>query len=130
MLQIRPAQLAAIEETMWQALTTRLAKAIRDGHPQWVAALDPAEADARVAEAVQRARGFGLASEASVAHFVKLSFLFGRRFADHPHVRACLTNESQPADDRMQTLLATTPQEVWAEIAGVTAAPRPPGPLA
>jgi len=103
-LRIRPEQIRALRRDADEDLEPRLLDHLRRRHPEATALRGPEPLAAFVHHQLERAAGYGLASERDRARFVELALVFGDAFdADEALAWAgpTLRDSSLAPDDRM-----------------------------
>lgn len=117
MLKISEAQMAALVRVPVEALEERILRFARAEMADRVAVLGDPELRLRIREHMDAAAGLGVVSVGGVFAFVGLSLLGeGRRFQEHPDVRARLTRPGEDPDRALSWMLDDL--ERWATEAG------------
>lgn len=75
--------------------------------------LDDVSLRQMIAASVERARGYGLKSEAALASFAAIAFLIAPNFDEHPLLRRTLVNSEIDPDKRLAELAANATEENW-----------------
>ncbi|HEY0079790.1 MAG TPA: hypothetical protein VGB73_14340 [Pyrinomonadaceae bacterium] len=66
-----------------------------------------------VLKGVNRARGYGIEEQSSIASFVSLMFVVAPNFDEHPLIRRILSDERHPSDSRIDLLWEQTSEDNW-----------------
>ncbi|MDI1430657.1 hypothetical protein [Polyangium sorediatum] len=118
MLTLRRGQQKAFEPLVEDALVERIFVFLRQRPEPEVHRLDDAHLRAAIRAGVAQGRSFGLTWQSSLGAFVGLSIVVGPRFHEHPAVRAILTDEAIPPDERIAALRDRLTEEEWREASG------------
>jgi hypothetical protein len=117
---IRPAQVAAFQETIDQQLEARVTRHVQEKHAPAVSGLTLDEIATRIRKAVSDARSYGLRTEADLTFFSALSFEFGPRFHEQSHIHSLLADPNLPHGLKSRLLLDRTMGEDWREAAALS----------
>ncbi|MDI3284688.1 hypothetical protein [Polyangium sp. 15x6] len=118
MLTLRRGQRKAFEPLVEDALVERIFVFLRQRPEPEIHRLDDAHLRAAIRAGVAQGRAFGLTWQSSLGAFVGLSIVVGPRFHEHPAVRAILTDETIPPDERIAALRDRLTEEEWREASG------------
>ncbi len=123
MSQVRDEQMQVFQAEADVVFQNRLASEIRTRQADTVVRLPGAtmavrelpEATLRemVGDGIERARGYGMTSEAGLACFVVLMFVVAPNFDEHPAIKRRLTEEKIQPDARVQGLPKTVAEPDW-----------------
>ncbi|MDC0749145.1 hypothetical protein [Polyangium mundeleinium] len=113
MLTLRRGQQKAFEPLVEDALVEGIFVFLRQCPDPEVHRLDDAHLRAAIRAGVAQGRAFGLTWQSSLGAFVGLSLVVGPRFHEHPAVRAVLSDESIPQDERIRLLGERLSDEEW-----------------
>jgi hypothetical protein len=123
MPQIREEQMQAFQREADVVFERRLAGEIRarqadtvvrlPGRTLTVRELPEATLQEMVRDGIERARGYGMTFESSLAAFVVLMFVVAPNFDEHPVVQRRLSDEKVQADARVQGLAKEVPEADW-----------------
>jgi hypothetical protein len=126
MIVIRPEQVEVFRTVADAAFEQRLVEYLKENHADDVVQLPTGEvtiletADETllkmVHEGVRRARTYGLTWESSIMSFVVLMFVVAPNFDEHSSIQSILTNETLPAESRIDQFWVTTSEEDWEAI--------------
>lgn len=125
MLPIRPEQWAQFRKTAEERFVRRVAVYLQHSHARAVAGLDRELVEQRVAQAVARARTYGLTSEYALCVFAGLTFTIAPNFDAVPAVRSILTDPEHPPNERMVVLLRRLTPADWLDVRHLAAAIEP-----
>jgi hypothetical protein len=125
MLPIRPEQWAQLQKVAEAQFVGRVAVYLQRAHPRAVAGLDRELVEQRVAQAVARARTFGLTSEYALCVFAGLTFTIAPNFDAVPAVRSILADPAHAPNDRMVVLLRRLTPADWLDVRRLAAAIEP-----
>lgn len=118
MLTLRRGQRKVFEPLVEDALVERIFVFLRQRPEPEIHRLDDAHLRAAIRAGVAQGRAFGLTWQSSLGAFVGLSIVVGPRFHEHPAVRAILTDETIPPDERIAALRDRLTEEEWREASG------------
>ncbi len=109
MIEIRPEQLAALDDDRTASLPRRIARYLVDTFPEKASALRPRQLDELVAAAIERAHAHGIDIEWDVCRFALLRLELGPDFEHAPWATEILTDHELSPTARMDEL-----EYVWA----------------
>ena len=123
MPQVRNEQMQAFQPEADTVFVRRLASEIRARQAETVVRLPTSTMPVRelpeatlremVRDGIERARGYGMTSEAGLACFVVLMFVVSPNFDEHPAIKLRLTDEKVQADARVKGLPKTVAEPDW-----------------
>lgn len=93
---------------------------IAEENPEAFADLDDALVQSRIRTGIRRARKHGLDTDGAAVAFVTLMFLVAPDFDRHPAIRAALSDQRLPADERIRAVFISTTEDDWAAAAEAT----------
>lgn len=99
------------------AFIDRTVEWVKYNHRPYVYDLDDDELRLRVRHGVEKARGYGLTFESSLAIFVSHMLTINPDFDRQPAVQAVLVDPKIPGDEKMQALLGLVDDDEWEEAA-------------
>lgn len=114
-MKIKIDQMRRLEGLSYDLLAGRLLPYLRECHAQEIHGVPEDELRGRVVALIARARGHGLAREASIALFVGIGLHIGPRFDDHPAIRRVLEAGGRDPDARLAALAEETSRADWDE---------------
>jgi hypothetical protein len=123
---VRPKQMAVFAEEANQRFERHLADHLRERHGNLpvhtststmpLKSIEDSDLLALVRECIDKARGWGLTWESSIAAFAVLMFLNGPDFDQQPAIRAELENRAVPADSLPDHVASAVPETVWQQV--------------
>ncbi|MBL8483157.1 MAG: hypothetical protein JNJ60_13235 [Rhodocyclaceae bacterium] len=116
MLTITASQLEQLDRTQRAQFITSLSRALHTAYADY-SRLSPVVLCVLVSHALARAQCYGLSRPSSLAQFVHLMAALAPNFDTHPALHAGLTNQAVGADERIDVLMDSLPDGVWAEAA-------------
>jgi hypothetical protein len=126
MLRIRVEQYAAFQPVAETDFASRIAEHLRTEHartvvrrtagPTLISRFGDEELLTLIRSGIARARSHGLTWESSITAFVVLMFKAAPNFDQHPEIRALLTKDERPEDERLRALLQKTTSAAWTKI--------------
>lgn len=125
-LLIRSEQMSAIQQSAEEKFVRRIAAHLLEKYPTAIVALPdekstvaelPAETlHSLVRSSVERARGYGLTQESSIAAFSAVMFEVAPNFDRHNMSKMLLSDESFEPDARLNELLEVLTEKNWEAI--------------
>jgi hypothetical protein len=125
-LLIRPEQMSAIQDAAEEKFALRLAAHLLEKYPNstvklpdtqsTVAELPKETLHSLVKKSIERARGYGLTQEASIAAFSTVMFEVAPNFDRHNMSKMLLTDENFAPDARLNELLEVLTDKNWEAI--------------
>lgn len=116
MLTIRPAQMAAFSQHLWDEFLPEASEQLVEEFADDWAELPPQALHDRVAWALSRARARGLVEADTILLFARCLLSFGPAFEQHPMVSRLLARPGASPDDRLQDAVDGLPKHVWHEL--------------
>jgi len=122
---IRREQMAAFDDASQEEFERRLAEHVRTCFA--ASSIDTSAGDfalsglsaecvrAMVRHSIQKAKGYGLTWESSIAAYAALMFTVGPRFDEHPEIQAELLDENVPVNSKVDHLGYAISEPTWQE---------------
>ncbi len=108
MLKFRQSQLDQMNKVREEEYVRSLSAYFRKNVPQLVGSRDDAQLESLVADALPKARAYGIRSETGIAAFVGMTLAAGPGFDEEPEIRAYLIMERPDPDLKMRKLFELT----------------------
>ncbi len=115
MLKLGKDQMGELDRAIDAAFARDIMRYIRAEYEGLVGSLPEAELLRRVKIGIARAKGYGMTWESTIRAFVALMFEIAPTFDEQKQIRLVLTDETLPADNRIDALWDATRDEDWDE---------------
>jgi hypothetical protein len=123
MLTIRDDQMDAFQETAEGAFAKRIIEYIKENHADEIVQIPAGKCKVThlpeeiffkmVFQSLQRAKRYGFSLRPTLKAYVILRFVVAPNFDEHPIIKRVLTDESIPADERIDELWDKTSEQNW-----------------